>query len=133
MRPPICAQTRLNRASACVAPGLRLPYENLQQCFHHELRANRQMFDVTMSKMLVEKDNNVYRMNARQLISLITRRDKLIYPDTTLLNELDGWDLLKGVRLVLRLEEIMGRELSESEIEGLQSVGDVDHILHLTY
>jgi acyl carrier protein len=43
--------------------------------------------------------------------------------------EIDGWDSLKGVRLVLRLEEIVGRELSESDIEKLQSVDDVDRLL----
>jgi acyl carrier protein len=46
-----------------------------------------------------------------------------------LLSAVDGWDSLKGVRLVLRLEEIIGRELSEDDIEGLRSVDDVERIL----
>jgi len=45
------------------------------------------------------------------------------------LAELEGWDSLKGVRLVLRLEEIIGRELSEDDIERLQSVHDVERLL----
>lgn len=85
-----------------------------------------------MSKIPAEMNDKVHPVSARQLIALITRRDTLICPDTTLLNEIDGWDSLKGVRLVLRLEEITGRELLEGEIEGLQSVGDVDRILGLT-
>jgi acyl carrier protein len=46
-----------------------------------------------------------------------------------LLAQIEGWDSLKGVRLVLRLEERLGRELSEDEIEKLQSVEDVDRLL----
>ena len=49
--------------------------------------------------------------------------------DDVLLAKLEGWDSLKGVRLVLRLEEIVGRELSEDDIEKLQSVGDIDRLL----
>ncbi len=71
-------------------------------------------------------------MDASQLVASIIRRDTLVVPDTTLLSEIDGWDSLKGVRLVLRLEEITGRELLESEIEGLQMVGDVGRILNST-
>ncbi len=47
-----------------------------------------------------------------------------------MLANIDGWDSLKGVRLVLRLEEIVGRELSEEDIEKLQSVADVDRLLN---
>jgi acyl carrier protein len=68
-------------------------------------------------------------MNSRDLIASIVRKDTLVCEDNTLLGEVSGWDSLKGVRLVLRLEEITRRELSESEIEGLQCVGDVDRIL----
>jgi acyl carrier protein len=46
-----------------------------------------------------------------------------------MLADIDGWDSLKGVRLVLRLEEVVGRELSEDDIEKLQSVEDIDRLL----
>ena len=68
-------------------------------------------------------------MNARALIAELTRRNPVTCQDNTLLADIDGWDSLKGVRLVLRLEEIVGRELSEDDIEGLQSVGDVERLL----
>lgn len=71
-------------------------------------------------------------MNSRELIASIIRKDTLVCEDNTLLSDVGGWDSLKGVRLVLRLEELTGRELSESEIEGLQSVGDVSRILNST-
>jgi acyl carrier protein len=68
-------------------------------------------------------------MHARKLISEILRTSAPIAGDDVLLAQLDGWDSLKGVRLVLRLEEMVGRELSEDDIEKLQSVGDVDRFL----
>jgi acyl carrier protein len=68
-------------------------------------------------------------MQARELIAEVLRKEIAIPLDNVLLAQLDGWDSLKGVRLVLRLEEIVGRELSESDIEKLQSIEDVDRFL----
>lgn len=68
-------------------------------------------------------------MDARGLIAEVLRAGVLIPSDNIELAHLDGWDSLKGVRLVLRLEEITGRELSENDIEALQSVADVDRLL----
>jgi acyl carrier protein len=68
-------------------------------------------------------------MQARELIAEVLRNDVSIPNGGTPLAELEGWDSLKGVRLVLRLEEIVGRELTEDDIEQLQSVGDVERLL----
>jgi acyl carrier protein len=68
-------------------------------------------------------------MHARELIAEVLRSDVSISSDDLLLAHIEGWDSLKGVRLVLRLEEIVGRELSEGDIEKLQSVEDVDQFL----
>lgn len=69
-------------------------------------------------------------MQAPELIAEVLRSSDIQIPSgDALLAELDGWDSLKGVRLVLRLEEIVGRELSEDDIERLQSVGDVERLL----
>jgi acyl carrier protein len=68
-------------------------------------------------------------MHARELIAEVLRSKTAIPPGDALLAEIDGWDSLKGVRLVLRLEEIVRRELSESDIDKLQSVDDVDRLL----
>jgi acyl carrier protein len=68
-------------------------------------------------------------MDARMLLAEVVRKELGSCPSTTLLSAVDGWDSLKGVRLVLRLEEIIGRELSEDDIEGLRSVDDVERIL----
>jgi acyl carrier protein len=68
-------------------------------------------------------------MDVRELVSQLTHRDTANYSDETLLSQLDNWDSLKGVRLVIRLEEIIGRELSEDEIGSLRSIGDVRLLL----
>jgi acyl carrier protein len=68
-------------------------------------------------------------MHARQLIAEVLRTNVSIPPGEVLLAQIEGWDSLKGVRLVLRLEEIVGHELSEDDIEKLQSVEDVDRLL----
>ena len=68
-------------------------------------------------------------MHARKLLAEVLRTDVSIPPGDMLLAHIEGWDSLKGVRLVLRLEEIVGRELSEDDIEKLQSVEDVDRLL----
>jgi acyl carrier protein len=68
-------------------------------------------------------------MDARMLLAAVVRKSAITCLDTTSLADIDGWDSLKGVRLVLRLEEILGRELSEDDIESLQSVSDVERLL----
>lgn len=68
-------------------------------------------------------------MHARELIADLLRTNVSIPPGEILLANIQGWDSLKGVRLVLRLEEIAGRELSEADIENLQSIDDVDRLL----
>lgn len=68
-------------------------------------------------------------MHARELIAEVLRATVPIVGDDVLLAHIEGWDSLKGVRLVLRLEEIVGRELSEDDIEKLQSVEDVERLL----
>lgn len=68
-------------------------------------------------------------MDARTLIADVLRKSVTISAEDVRLADIEGWDSLKGVRLVLRLEEIIGRELSEADIEQLDSVEDVDRLL----
>jgi acyl carrier protein len=68
-------------------------------------------------------------MDARELIAEVLRKGIIMPPNNVLLADIDGWDSLRGVRLVLRLEEIVGRELSEDDIAKLQSIEDVDRLL----
>lgn len=68
-------------------------------------------------------------MDARALLSEIVKKSQASCSGDALLAEIDGWDSLKGVRLVLRLQEVIGRELSEADIVGLQRVSDIERLL----
>ena len=68
-------------------------------------------------------------MHARELIAEVLRTGAPIPSGDILLAQIEGWESLKGVRLVLRLEELVGRELTEDDIESLRSVEDVDRLL----
>ena len=65
---------------------------------------------------------------AESLISAILNRDVDLDAQTPL-SEIEGWDSLKGVRLMLKVEEELGRELTENELESIHSVGDVSRLL----
>src|SRR5256885_1452907 len=71
-------------------------------------------------------------MDARDLIAEILRQTTRIPAGNPPLAEVDGWDSLKGVRLVLRLEELTGREVSEPDIEKLQTIDGIDRIFGTT-
>lgn len=45
------------------------------------------------------------------------------------LSELDGMDSLAMVRLMLRIENIVGRELAEDELEAIVTIGDLKRLL----
>ncbi len=68
-------------------------------------------------------------MDARTLIAEITRSDVSAHDDATPLMEVENWDSLRAVRLVLRIEEIAGRSLSEADIDRMRTIGDVAHLL----
>ena len=66
--------------------------------------------------------------DVRAILSDIVRKDIAPSPGTPLA-DLDGWDSLKAVKLVLKLEEELGRDLTEADIDGLRAVGDVSRLL----
>lgn len=68
-------------------------------------------------------------VNAHDLVAEIVQKKIPALTTTTLLCDVDGWDSMHMVRLVLRLEELVGRQLSEPELERLESVRDVARIL----
>jgi acyl carrier protein len=68
-------------------------------------------------------------MDARDLIAQVVRKKTVTCPDDTLLVDIEGLDSFKVVHLMLQLEELVGRELSEDDIEELQSVSDVERLL----
>ncbi len=70
-------------------------------------------------------------MDARSLITEITHADLSSQDDATPLLDLENWNSLRGVKLVVRLEQITGRPLSEADIDGLKTIGDVTRLLGL--
>ena len=68
-------------------------------------------------------------MDAWALIADVVQQPLPTGVDDTPLQGIAGWDSLKMVKMVLRLEELLNRELSESELEGLQTVNDVKTLL----
>jgi acyl carrier protein len=49
--------------------------------------------------------------------------------DTARIGELESWDSLAHMRLVLEIEKLLGRELSTGEIVELGSLADVERLL----
>ena len=50
-------------------------------------------------------------------------------PDSTPLRSLEGWDSLKHVLLVVRLENKLNTKLTAEEIQGIVTVDDVGRVL----
>lgn len=68
-------------------------------------------------------------MKALELVGEIIKRPLSVADAGVAFRELDGWDSLKGVVLVLKLERALGRQLAEDELETLASISDVDRLL----
>ena len=68
-------------------------------------------------------------MTVEELLADVLSRQVLpLNPDQTL-DSLPGWDSIMTVRLMIRLEERVGRELSDSELENIASIADVQALL----
>jgi acyl carrier protein len=50
-------------------------------------------------------------------------------PESTPLRDIEGWDSLKHVQLVVRLEGRLGGRLTAEEIQGVVTLGDVARVL----
>ncbi len=67
-------------------------------------------------------------MDASSLISEISNRTLTLSSDTRL-DSISELDSLGVVNLVIRLEALIGRQLSENEMEGLLTVKNVEDLL----
>ena len=68
-------------------------------------------------------------VKALELVSDIIKRPLSAADAGAAFRDLDGWDSLKGVVLVLKIERVLGRQLAEGELETLTSIRDVDRLL----
>jgi acyl carrier protein len=69
-------------------------------------------------------------LNVSDLLSNVMRRPAPQIAPSTALAEIPGWDSIMMVRLMLSLEESLGRELTESEIESVATVADVAQLMN---
>lgn len=68
-------------------------------------------------------------MDARVLLTEVVRADLPAIAETTPLKNVEGLDSIGMVNLVLQAETVLGRQLTEAEIEGLVTVGDLQRLL----
>lgn len=68
-------------------------------------------------------------MDARQLLADLVSVDLPTLDGGVPLNTLPRFDSLAMVNLVLQVEGIVGRQLTEEELESMNTVGDLQKIL----
>jgi acyl carrier protein len=68
-------------------------------------------------------------LNINDLLSDVMKRPAPSVAPSTALADIPGWDSVIMVRLMLSLEEKLGRELAESEIEAVVTVADVKRLI----
>lgn len=68
-------------------------------------------------------------MTPTALIESVLRRDIGVLDAATPLKEIAGFDSLMMVRLMLRLEELAGRELAEDELAAIATLADLEPYL----
>lgn len=68
-------------------------------------------------------------MEANALLAEILQQNTLSAAEGVPFSELAGWDSLKMVNMVVRLEQLLKRELSEAELENLNTISDLQVLL----
>jgi acyl carrier protein len=69
------------------------------------------------------------RMDIVELLQEVSGRPIRGLDSSLLLSKIAGWDSLAMVRLMVQLEQLLGRELAEDELGALMTVGDVQRLL----
>jgi acyl carrier protein len=68
-------------------------------------------------------------LNVSELLSSVMRRPVSAIDSWTALTDIPGWDSIMMVRLMLSLEEKLGRELTEEEIADVATVANVERLM----
>jgi acyl carrier protein len=63
------------------------------------------------------------------LMEILMCDDGSSFPASTALRDIDGWDSLKHVMLVLELEKCFTVKLSADDIESMVTVADIERVL----
>lgn len=69
-------------------------------------------------------------MTASELVAEIIKRPVTNLDRSQSLDGVPNFDSIALVSLVVRLEELIGRQLLESEIEGLKTAGAIEDLLN---
>ena len=69
------------------------------------------------------------QMQAHTLISEVLEGKCPALAADLLLGDISGWDSVIMVRLVVSLENRLGRQLTDSELEAIETVGDVETLM----
>lgn len=70
-------------------------------------------------------------MSVEGLLGEVMQRKVSVLPPETALSDVPGWDSIMVVRLMLQIEAKIGRELSETELESLVTLGDIARLLEV--
>lgn len=65
----------------------------------------------------------------RLLSSVMMIEPELLPADSTPLRDIEGWDSLKHVQLVVGLEQRLNSKLTAEEIQGIVTVNDVARVM----
>lgn len=68
-------------------------------------------------------------MNVNELLLDALRQPLPPVAPSTVLADIPGWDSIVMVRLMVAVEEALGRELTESEIEAVTTVSDIERLV----
>lgn len=68
------------------------------------------------------------QLHAQDLISGVLNGPLPRLTEDLALGDIPGWDSVAMVRLVVAIEEKIGRQLSDQELEGIETVADVERL-----
>jgi acyl carrier protein len=66
-----------------------------------------------------------YRGELQDIFRDLFDDDDIVIKDTTTAPDIEGWDSLNNVRLMVRIEEKFGFRFNTGEVVSLKSVGDL--------
>ena len=69
--------------------------------------------------------NNENMTNAKTLLAEATGRGRNEIPDNSSITNFDGWDSLSHMRLILAMEEKLGKELAPEVIMEIETLEDI--------
>jgi acyl carrier protein len=79
--------------------------------------------------LIAEKDNDKVEQNVEQLVAEVLQVPPTMITDELTMQDIDVWDSLKHMELIVSLEEKFGLQLNFEEIVTMQSIGNIKRVL----